>query len=134
MAFSPVFLEVTRVTIAEKEKRWAKRKEVLIREQKLKADMAKYKKPLSMSKKMLIYIVVNCTVVQVYAMVAMFVLQDLSALYALITAVVGETIAFFIYEIKAARENTSEHGTTVLAMKRQHELEDREPVQPEPGP
>ncbi len=122
------------MTIAEKEKRWAKRKEVLIREQKLKADMAKYKKPLSMSKKMLIYIVVNCTVVQVYAMVAMFVLQDLSALYALITAVVGETIAFFIYEIKAARENTSEHGTTVLAMKRQHELEDREPVQPEPGP
>ena len=122
------------MTIAEKEKRWAKRKEVLIREQKLKADMAKYKKPLSMSKKMLIYIVVNCTVVQVYAMVAMFVLQDQSALYALITAVVGETIAFFIYEIKAARENTSEHGTTVLAMKRQHELEDREPVQPEPGP
>lgn len=122
------------MTIAEKEKRWAKRKEELIREQKLKADMAKYKKPLSMSKKMLIYIVVNCTVVQVYAMVAMFVLQDLSALYALITAVVGETIAFFIYEIKAARENTSEHGTTVLAMKRQHELEDREPVQPEPGP
>lgn len=122
------------MTIAEKEKRWAKRKEVLIREQKLKADMAKYKKPLSMSKKMLIYIVVNCTVVQVYAMVAMFVLQDLSALYALITAVVGETIAFFIYEIKAARENTSEHGTTVLAMKRQHELADREPVQPEPGP
>ena len=122
------------MTIAEKEKRWAKRKEVLIREQKLKADMAKYKKPLSMSKKMLIYIVVNCTVVQVYAMVAMFVLQDLSALYALITAVVGETIAFFIYEIKAARENTSEHGTTVLAMKRQHELEDREPVQPEPSP
>ena len=122
------------MTIAEKEKRWAKRKEVLIREQKLKADMAKYKKPLSMSKRMLIYIVVNCTVVQVYAMVAMFVLQDLSALYALITAVVGETIAFFIYEIKAARENTSEHGTTVLAMKRQHELEDREPVQPEPGP
>ena len=122
------------MTIAEKEKRWAKRKEVLIREQKLKADMAKYKKPLSMSKKMLIYIVVNCTVVQIYAMVAMFVLQDLSALYALITAVVGETIAFFIYEIKAARENTSEHGTTVLAMKRQHELEDREPVQPEPGP
>lgn len=122
------------MTIAEKEKRWAKRKEVLIREQKLKADMAKYKKPLSMSKKMLIYIVVNCTVVQVYAMVAMFVLQDLSALYALITAVVGETIAFFIYEIKAAKENTLEHGTTVLAMKRQHELEDREPVQPEPGP
>ena len=122
------------MTIAEKEKRWAKRKEKLIREQKLKADMAKYKKPLSMSKKMLMYIVVNCTVVQIYAMVAMFVLQDLSALYALITAVVGETIAFFIYEIKAARENTSEHGTTVLAMKRQHELEDREPVQPEPGP
>ena len=67
-------------------------------------------------------------------MVVMVVMQDLSSLYALITAVVGEAFSFCIYEYKATKENTSENGSTVLAIKRQYELEDRGPVQPEPGP
>lgn len=87
-----------------------------------------------MSKKILIYIVLNCTIVQIYAMVVMVLLRDLSSLYALITAVIGEAFSFFIYEYKATKENTSEYGSTVLSMKRQYELEDRGTAQPEPGP
>lgn len=132
---SPLFLRwVIILTIAEKEKKWEKEKEILIRKQKLDAEKAKFKKKLTMSKKILLYIVVNCTVVQVYSMIVMFLLQDLSALYSLITAVVGEAFSFFIYEYKTTKENSTENGTTVLAMKRQYELEDREPVQLEPGP
>ena len=123
------------MTIAEKERRWEKEKEVLMREQKIKAEKAKFKKPMSMQKKMLLYVFINCTVVQVYAMVVMVALRDLSALYTLITAVVGEAFALAIYEIKALRENSSEHGTTVLQMKRAFEKEDREglPVDTETG-
>ena len=131
---SPLFFGGDCLTIVEKEKKWEKEKEILIREQKIEAERSKFKKKLSMSKKILIYIVLNCTIVQIYAMVVMVVMQDLSQLYALITAVIGEAFSFFIYEYKATKENSSEHGSTVLSMKRQYELEDRGPVQPEPGP
>lgn len=36
------------MTIAEKERRWEKEKETLLREQKIKAEKAKFKKPMSM--------------------------------------------------------------------------------------
>lgn len=132
---SPLVLRwVIKLTIAEKEKKWEKEKEILIREQRLEAEKAKYKKKLTMQKKILIYITINCTIVQIYAMVVMFLLRDLSALYALITAVIGEAFSFFIYEYKTTKENSTENGTTVLAMKRQYELEDRESSPLEPGP
>jgi hypothetical protein len=52
------------------------------------------------------FIFCNCTAIELYSMVAMWHFADLSALYALIGAVVGESITYISYNVKACRENT----------------------------
>lgn len=68
------------------------------------------------TKQLMLFIVLNCTLIEIYAMITMFKFQDLTALDALISAVVAETIAFFIYCIKSYFETKSEKN---------HELEIR---------
>ena len=64
------------------------------------------KKWPSTSKMALAYIFISCTAVQIYSMVAMWHLGDLSALHSLIGATIAEGIAFCSYEAKSTRENT----------------------------
>lgn len=52
------------------------------------------------------FIFINCTVVEIYSMWVMYKLADLSALYTLITAVVGESVTFITYAVKSTKENT----------------------------
>lgn len=66
-------------------------------------------------------IVVNCTIVELYSMVAMWHFGDLSALYSLIGAVVGESIAYVSYCGKAKKENTKGGITYEMAMQGQSE-------------
>lgn len=59
--------------------------------------------------KLLMYtILFNCFIVEVYSMWVMFILGDLSALYALIGAVISESIAFAIYCYKSFNETKEE--------------------------
>ena len=51
------------------------------------------KKKFTTTKLFMYFILFNCTAIEVYSMITMFVLKDLSALYALIGAVVGESIS-----------------------------------------
>lgn len=53
------------------------------------------------------YIFISCTVVQIYSMAAMWHFADLSPLYSLIGATVGEGIAYYAYTAKAKAENTA---------------------------
>ena len=46
--------------------------------------------------------------VEIYSMWIMFTLQDLSALYSLIGAVIGESISYAIYCTKSFKENKEE--------------------------
>lgn len=62
----------------------------------------------STSKLMMTYIFVLCTVITIYAMIVMYLKEDLSALPILITAVVGETISYAIYSVKAYKGKKSE--------------------------
>lgn len=64
------------------------------------------KKRLTTAKTALLYIFISCTAVQIYAMFAMWHFADLSALYSLIGATVGETISYCAYAAKSARENS----------------------------
>lgn len=64
------------------------------------------RKPPSVSKVALAYIFVSCTAVQLYSMAAMWHFADLSALYSLIGATVGEAISYCAYAAKATKENT----------------------------
>ena len=62
----------------------------------------------STSKLMMTYIFVLCTIITIYAMIVMYLKEDLSALPVLITAIVGETISYAIYSVKAYKGKKSE--------------------------
>jgi hypothetical protein len=66
------------------------------------------KKKVSTTKLLMLFIFGNCTIVEAYSMWVMYVLGDLSALYALIGAVITESISFAIYCVKAFNETKEE--------------------------
>ena len=68
----------------------------------------KEKKRRTTTKSLMAFILINCSIVEIYSMVIMFVLHDISALYSLIGAVVGESISFAIYCTKSYKENKEE--------------------------
>lgn len=77
---------------------------------KLRAERRRYfppRKGPSTSKLALAYIFGSCTTVQIFSMVAMWRLGDLSPLSTLIGSVVGEAISYCAYTVKAAKENTA---------------------------
>lgn len=85
----------------------------------------KPKEKLSFSKGAFIFMIGNCIVIEVYALVAMFFFGDLSSLSALIAAVVGECICTIGYYIKAGRENTKDGIVFETAMKKlEYELKE----------
>ena len=91
------------------EESWEREKELILRKQALekeKESLRPKKKKISTTKIILTFLFINCTVVEVYSMWVMYKFMDLSALYALITTVVGEVIAFAIYAVKSTKENT----------------------------
>lgn len=78
-------------------------------EEELKQKREEYwpkRKPPSASKLALAYIFLSCTAVQLYSMAAMWHFADLSALYSLIGATVGEAISYCAYAAKSTKENT----------------------------
>ena len=79
---------------------------------------------LSFSKVAFIFMITNCVVIELYALVAMFYFGDLSSLSALIAAVVGECVSFLCFEIKSGKENTVGGIVYESAMKKlEYELE-----------
>lgn len=79
------------------------------------------KKKKEFGKIALLLIIFNCAIVEVYSMVAMWHFGDLTALYSLIGAVVGASIAYIAYCGKSAKENTRGGITYELAMQDQPE-------------
>lgn len=60
------------------------------------------------TKQLMLFIVVNCSIIEIYTMIVMVKFQDLSALTALISAVVSESFSFVVYCTKSYLENRSE--------------------------
>ena len=60
------------------------------------------------TKQLMLFIVVNCSIIEIYTMIVMVKFQDLSALTALISAVVSESFSFMVYCTKSYLENRSE--------------------------
>ena len=73
-------------------------------EQKSTKKRSRRKKKMEFGKLCFLMIVANCTVIELYSMIAMWHFGDLSALYSLIGAVVGESIAYVSYCAKAKKE------------------------------
>lgn len=86
----------------------------------------KPKEKLSFSKMAFLFMIINCTVIEIYALVAMAFFADLSSLSTLIAAVVGECVSFLGYEIKSAKENMAGGIVYESAMKKlEHELDSK---------
>lgn len=84
----------------------------------------KPREKLTFSKIAFIFMIGNCVVIEIYALVAMFFFGDLSSLSALIAAVVGECITTIGYFIKSGRENRKDGIVYDTAMKKlEYELE-----------
>lgn len=95
----------------------------------LKHSNDKPKTKLSFSKVAFIFMIGNCTVIELYALAAMFYFGDLSSLSTLITSVVGECVSFIAYEYKSMKENSSEGIVYETAMKKlEHELSNEDSV------
>lgn len=59
--------------------------------------------------KLLMYLIfLNCLMIELYTMWVMFILNDLSALYSLVGAVIGESLAFAVYCYKSFKETKEE--------------------------
>ena len=90
---------------------------------KIKHSNDKDKKPLSFSKIAVIFIFLNCLVIELYSMVIMVVFHDLTSLGSLMMAVLGQCASLLGYFIKSGRENTASgivYETTMMQL--QHEL------------
>jgi hypothetical protein len=105
------------MTITEKERRWKREKEILIREQALREDKAKYRRRVPTSKLLAVFLIVNFMLVELYAMFAMIYLKDLSALYVLISSVVGEVMTYLIYVKKSNNDNSQGGIVYEMAMR-----------------
>lgn len=102
-------MEKELVKLSEQEKSWEIEKDILIRKNKMESEKKSLtkKSKISTTKLLVLFLLINFTVVEVYSMWIMYTLADLSALYTLITAVIGETMTLAIYAIKSTKENTS---------------------------
>ena len=83
-----------------------KKNEYLKQINELETESDKYKRKTPYTKKIMMFILINCTIVELYSMFAMTYTNYLSSLCTLITAVVGESISFAIYSYKSIKENT----------------------------
>lgn len=73
----------------------------------VKRSMRSFKFPTT-TKIIMAFLLINCTAVEIYSMVVMWKLQNLDALYSLITAVVTESISFAVYAAKSYNETKQE--------------------------
>lgn len=93
--------------------------ESMARKLELEKEKNKYKTPKKkiqttkiITASLMIFMLLNCIAIEIYSCYAMLVMQDLSALYVLIGAVVtttiGELLSFTVYAIKSAKENKAQ--------------------------
>ena len=97
--------------IDSKEVKWAKEKELLLRQKKLDEE-----NKVPTSKKLITFLFINCTCIEIFtcwSIIQMLdavkysdAMIDFTPLVTLIGTVVGEVIAYAVYSAKAVKENT----------------------------
>ena len=121
-------------SLRKKQKNWEQEKDIIIEQIKLKNDKEKIKghNKLSMSKKIILYLFINCTLIELFTGYITIMdlniakttgMVDFSPMIALITAVVGEVIGFAVYAVKSMKENT-QGGITYQAMMNEFEQQE----------
>ncbi len=106
-----------KILLQKKQKQWKEEKMILSEENKLKEEKRQFKnkKQLSMSKKIILFLFINCTLIELFTAYITLIdldiakitgIVDFSPIVTLIGAVVGEVIGFAIYSAKSTKENT----------------------------
>ena len=107
-----------KIQITEKQKHWEKEKPLIIIEQDLKKDKKEtknrykiQKQHLTTTKFLMFFLFTSCSIIQIFTLIVTIMsmiagVYDFTALQMLITAVVGEVIAFAVYSIKSLKQNT----------------------------
>ena len=107
--------------ITREEQNWTNQKKYLNKKIELKKDkelfLLKNKKKISTSKILILFLFINCTVIEIFTgwvTIKSFSYSlmtgnaiDFSPLVTLIGAAVGEVIGFAIYSLKSTKENTA---------------------------
>lgn len=75
-------------------------------EQRRRRGKKSHRKKISISKLYWMFVFLDCVIVEIYAMCAMWKMQDLSSLYVLIGPPLAAAFAFREYEMKSKAENT----------------------------
>ena len=111
-------LNKRKTQVVAKQKYWEKEKPLLMIEQDLKKDKKEtkdrykaQKQSLTTTKFLMLFLFTSCSIIQVFTLVVTIMsmiagVYDFTALQMLITAVVGEVVAFAIYSIKSLKQNT----------------------------
>lgn len=111
-------LQKRKKQIEVQQKYWEEEKPIIIAEQDLEEDKKETKnrkkeekKKLTTTKFLMFFLFASCTIIQIFTLVVTILsinagVYDFTALQMLITAVVGEVVAFAIYSIKSLKENT----------------------------
>ncbi|MCD8098761.1 MAG: hypothetical protein LUE31_12250 [Lachnospiraceae bacterium] len=81
----------------------------------VKRSMRSFKLPTT-TKIIMAFLLFNCSVIEIYSMWIMWKLQNLDALYSLITAVITESISFAVYAAKSYNETKQEE---IIRLERQ---------------
>ena len=106
--------------LIKESQQWEKEKEYLIKKRKLRNDKKDFftfrPRLMSTSKLLTLFLFLNCTTIEIFTgwvtvmnihnAKELMITPDLSPLNIIIGAVIGETIGFAIYSIKAAKENS----------------------------
>lgn len=104
--------------IAKQYTKWEKEKPLIMAEQDLKEEKKEIKnrkkeqkKSLTTTKFLMLFLFISCSIIQIFTLVVTFMsilagVYDFTALQMLITAVVGEVVAFAVYSVKSLKENT----------------------------
>ena len=119
MSFKKPLISKLCKEVEQEEQRWKLEKPLLERKEIIrseKAEFIKKKHKLSTSKMLIIFLFINCTLIEIFtawAMIKMLTIAmiagtaiDFTPLVALIGAVVGEVIGYAIYSLKSTKENT----------------------------
>lgn len=104
--------------LEKKQEYWQEEKPLILAEQDLEQDKKNtknrkkvQKQALTTTKFLMLFLFISCSIIQIFTLVVTIIsisagVYDFTALQMLITAVVGEVVAFAVYSIKSLKENT----------------------------
>jgi hypothetical protein len=81
---------------------------------------------LTTTKKLMAYIVVNCTIIELYTMFIVYKFQEAAILEPLISAVVAESFSFFVYCLKSYFETKAEKNNDLAYYRINKRYEDEQ--------